>query len=1491
MEYGLAVGIDGSKAESGSRTIVRSLQDISQTAESATNSIGKTESATGMLSNALSACKDAVGVAAGAFAAWKLADLARDAGLLAARVQTLGVVMTAVGNNAGYAGSQMNEFAKSIAAQGITTEASRQSAIRLAQAHVDMSKSSNLARIAQDAAVIANTNSSDAFDRMTTGISTGQAIILHHMGLMVNFEGSYKSLADTLGKTSNELTETEKTTARVNEVMKAGAGISGSYDAAMGTAGKSINSMARFTEELKLAWGALALPSLTVLVNNLTDALNDLNKATADNKSGIASTGDSLGSFTTGTLTHFKKEISEVNALIYDMKSGLYLLGAVAAAPGMVAGTDLVKRMLAQSNQAADSARAIRDYAAAVKAADNGQPARDPSDIHMMAVRQMQLEDKRIAAGNAARALEDLKKKEVEYTDVTEEHWKTYTNTLEHMNKQIRDGNPYLDELTKKITAVDDETNKAIRSTPEYTKSLTAAGEALKHNITLAHDLAEAIKATSVEMQYQMDLTQSAEPQGNNAGNMNLRWDSELKALDALQPSAGIDALNEQIKQFEHLLSDIPAKSAEVALAIAKLKADFSKSSGLDALVQGNINMNTALIEDPYTRIKQQLDDRYAYEKNLQEQALADAQGNAEKVAAVQLRLSLLKQTYDKDAADNAKTVMQKQLAGVGEYAGMAGQLFTALASTRDQSDRKGFESAKAFNMAAAVMSTAAAVMNAMATVPWPGSLPAAALAASTGAIQIAKIASTSFGGGATAPAAVGSAAAAAQAGNQQATSGADIGSPTTSIHDSLSEMALQALASAADNASVAIGKVADGLTSIADMLATSQTQLALKSAPNQSAELTSAGQSAGLTGAEWGSIIPGLGTLVGGIIGSIVDLFGGSWNTTSAGFSVGLSDSQVASQNYADQKKDGGWFSSDSHRTEYSNTDPAFTAVLQASLTQIVQTINRGAIAMGTTANTSAATLDATKIQTSGMTTQQIQDQLNTWFETAAAAMSDTVAGLKDFTAYGESTFDALVRLSTALQGVNGELQKVGATLITATLTGADAAYHLSEMFGGVDKFTTAVDNYFKDVFTKSQQDTMQISADNNQLKVAFGEMHASYSDFSAAIPTTRDGFAALVNSLDLSTVKGQGLFQALMTIAPAFGDLMTLTENASQALLDFNSNLQERSNAAQGLTYTEQLYKLQVDQEKQLTDARKNGMDVTALLITQQQEYSKAVSDIFKQATTDAISIQTGLLQGLTGIIKSTLSPQSLYQQDQVIYENTKSLAEQGNKQALTDLTSKANDLLSASSAYNGSNAQYQTDYNDVVATLSSLAGLSTTSPTLETAQSQLSTLQAISTAMNEGNKAQLQYLQGLLTNTGIVAQYLAGYLKNLPGDGTQTASQAITSLNLPSFDVGSAGLAADTYAKVHRDEIIMDANTSRSLQKYGIQVHTAPYQAPLNTDGLKATNAVLERMARDMEATARNTGANVKVDQAGFSRLIEIGEQQAADIAELKRKARQG
>ena len=339
------------------------------------------------------------GALAGAFAAISFAGLIKDSAMLAARFETMGVVMGVAGNNAGYTRQQMDAYSKSLQDSGISMLQSRNILTQLATAHIDLANAQKLGRAAQDLAVVGNINSSEALERMVHGIKSGELEVLRTMGLNVNFEDGYKKLAQTLGITTEGLTEQQKVLSRTNTALEAAAAYQGIYEESMTTAGKAMTSLTRYWEDFKVKAGEAFLPALATSVFDLTDALKaanaELEKAGGDGT--LASVGDILnGAVKTGlqTVAVLAANVGYVFAGIGREIGGISAqAAALATGGGLSAAANIRKEMLADNEAAEAALKAFEDRMMGVTTSTK--------EVTRMS------EDQRIAAGKARQAEQD----------------------------------------------------------------------------------------------------------------------------------------------------------------------------------------------------------------------------------------------------------------------------------------------------------------------------------------------------------------------------------------------------------------------------------------------------------------------------------------------------------------------------------------------------------------------------------------------------------------------------------------------------------------------------------------------------------------------------------------------------------------------------------------------------------------------------------------------------------------------------------------------------------------------------------------------------------------------------------------------------------------------------------------------------------------------------------------------------------------------------
>lgn len=214
---------------------------------------------------------------------------------LKARVDTLGITLNLVGQRAGKSAEEIARVEEEVKSLGITTQVARTTLIRLARANIDWSEASKLARIAQNSAVVAGINSSQAFERLVLGIQKMEPELLDELGIQLRRGDAYERLAKELGKNAKALTDVERQQAILNEIYRQSEVVAGSYEAAMGSVGKQMTSLPRLMEELQLAIGGAFQETLQSKITFMSKKLKELLKWFEENKEQVKEFGHFVG--------------------------------------------------------------------------------------------------------------------------------------------------------------------------------------------------------------------------------------------------------------------------------------------------------------------------------------------------------------------------------------------------------------------------------------------------------------------------------------------------------------------------------------------------------------------------------------------------------------------------------------------------------------------------------------------------------------------------------------------------------------------------------------------------------------------------------------------------------------------------------------------------------------------------------------------------------------------------------------------------------------------------------------------------------------------------------------------------------------------------------------------------------------------------------------------------------------------------------------------
>jgi phage-related protein len=240
----------------------------------ATQSMNSFQQQSSRLNNAMIG----IGVVAGVAGAGVIA-MGTKAFMAAARVDELDYALNAVGKSTKMGYKALQDEALEIKGVGIEMEIAQKSVLKFAQNNLELGKASEIARIAQDLAIISGENSTETYNRLTHAVITGRSEVLKSVGIQKSAGQMYEEYAKKIGVATSSMTFQQKQAAILEGVIKEGANVFGTYEAAMKSPGKLLRSFARLHNELQVSVGGVLLKAFGPIIYSLYNMEKALAKA------------------------------------------------------------------------------------------------------------------------------------------------------------------------------------------------------------------------------------------------------------------------------------------------------------------------------------------------------------------------------------------------------------------------------------------------------------------------------------------------------------------------------------------------------------------------------------------------------------------------------------------------------------------------------------------------------------------------------------------------------------------------------------------------------------------------------------------------------------------------------------------------------------------------------------------------------------------------------------------------------------------------------------------------------------------------------------------------------------------------------------------------------------------------------------------------------------------------------------------------------------
>jgi len=318
------------------------------------------------------------------------------------------------------------------------------------------------------------------------------------------------------------------------------------------------------------------------------------------------------------------------------------------------------------------------------------------------------------------------------------------------------------------------------------------------------------------------------------------------------------------------------------------------------------------------------------------------------------------------------------------------------------------------------------------------------------------------------------------------------------------------------------------------------------------------------------GPIGMALGAVLGAVIGktfvgkALGSVFGGKQTVEDTGFTLDKSSfgnilgGGVKASQYADVKKDGGWFGSDKTSVKMEGLGAEGNRQIASVLTSLYDTVFKAGTILGLGADSfnaqlSSFVVDIGKVSLKGLSDDEIQEELQAVFSKVGDSLAASgVAGLESFQKVGEGYLETLARVASNYQALDAIMASIGTTVGAAGIASVPARERLIDMSGGISALASQVSSFAENFLTEAER----LAPIQKYVTDQLAGMGLAWVDTSAEFKNAALG-------IDKTTEAGAKQFTAMMSLADAFAKVYPAVKDLSMSLeeiADQRATLQDR-------------------------------------------------------------------------------------------------------------------------------------------------------------------------------------------------------------------------------------------------------------------------------------------------------------------------------------------